>query len=357
VKGKTIQGNTKYKDEPDFKVHTGKTVEHTLPLSVKKIKWTQDKNDVGELHITKALFVDICDAYKSVWTGYKRLKEMAEYEAAICQINFPEDPKVSVSNALEQMQLCKDDLKDRAVILHEYGHFIGYKIFGSLNDPGYGYNNDLKKEHSSKSKEHYEPAWDEGCATFLSCALTDNPHYHDGYDTNLNMHLDKENITVGPHCEGSIQDALWRIHKVHAIDFKTGIWKAYTDRTKRTCRTIFDFYDNWKDLNLSSLDKVKESLKHFNMEHGYKYLDGANRFTNVAKPKVYDEPKKEFRTLVELHKHKGSTGGGKSSAYNEEFYNRNKFFNTGSLKAGSTIAAPKTKVGTLYIIPERFTVS
>lgn len=53
----------------------------------------------------------------------------------------------------------------------------------------------------------------------------------------------------------------------------------------------------------------------------------------------------------------GSTGGGSSVDYNEEFYNRNKKFNAGSLKVGSTIAVPMAKAGTTYITPERFAIS
>ena len=91
----------------------------------------------------------------------------------------------------------------------------------------------------------------------------DDEHYHDGYDTGatgLNMHLATPNTLVGPHCEGSIQQALWRIYKHHKTDFKNGFWKAFTDRSKRTCRTIFDFYLNWKDLKLPNLADVVESF-------------------------------------------------------------------------------------------------
>ena len=52
----------------------------------------------------------------------------------------------------------------------------------------------------------------------------------------------------------------------------------------------------------------------------------------------------------------GSLGAGTSDQYSEEFYNRNKHFNSGALKAGSTLADPKVSVGKNYIAPERFQV-
>lgn len=350
VKGKTIQGNTKHVDDADFKVHTGDFVWHERPAPA--LDGCKKSVDWGELEITRAHFIDICDAYKSVWYGHKRLIELADHDLPICQINYPEDPSLTVSNAGAQMQLCKDDLKDRDVILHEYGHFIGTKVLGGLSHPGYGYNDDLAGQHGRTTKEHYEAAWNEGHATFLSCALTDDPHYHDGYDTSLSYHLDTDNTLLGPHSEGSIQEALWRIYKVHNTSFKNGFWKAFTDTSKRKARTIFDFFDNWKDLGLANLDKVVESYKKFNMQYGYHYP--ADKFTNVAGPKVYSAASKEFQTLVELHANHGAIGAGTTADYNEEFYNRNKHFNAGALAAGSTIAAPNVTAGSAYIVPDRF---
>ena len=356
VKGKTIQGNAKHVDDADFHVHTGATVWHELPLPPAKLDGCTKDVDLGEVEITRAHFVDICDAYKSVWFGHKRLIELGGTDQPICQINYPQDPALGVSNASVQMDLAKDDLKDRDVILHEYGHFIGTNVLGGLVHPGYGYNDDATRQHGRTTKEHYEAAWNEGHATFLSCALTDDAHYHDGYDTNLNFHLDTDNTLVGPHSEGSIQEALWRIYKVHNTSFKDGFWKAFSDRSKRTVRTIFDFFDNWKDLGIGNLDKVVESYKKFNMQYGYKYLDGTDKFGAVAAPKKYDLAKKQFEKTAELYEHHGKLGSGTEVDYNEEFYNRNVQFNAGSLAAGSTIATPKVTAGTDYIVPDRMEV-
>lgn len=352
VKGKAIQGKTKFKDEADFKIHVDDVVFHVLPLKLDGVDWSAAESELGSLEIIKPLFVDICDAYKSVWTGWKRIKELTGREMELCRINFPEDPAKTVSNAGEQMQLCELDLKDRAVILHEYGHFIGTMVLGGLENPGYDYNDD--PGHGRDSLEHYESAWNEGHATFLSCALTDNPHYHDGYDTTLDYHIDSDGTKLGPHSEGGIQEALWYIYKVLPTDFKDGFWKAFTDRSKRTCRTIFDFFDNWMDFGLAKPDEVIAAFKDFGMDYGFKYPAG--KFRNVAPPKAFDEAKKEFVSLTELHANKGSLDGGTVAVYHEEFYNRNKFFNPGALGPGSSRANPKVKTGRDYIAPERFKV-
>ena len=144
---------------------------------------------------------------------------------------------------------------------------------------------------------------------------------------------------------------------VQKTDFKAGFWKAFSDRSNRTCATIFDFFDNWKDLGLADIDKVIAAYKKFNMEFGYRYRSGAERFNCVAAPKKFDAAKKEFVTLAELFSNFGTVGGGTQVDFNEEFYNRNKKFNAGSLATGSTIAAPKVAVGRVYIVPERFKIS
>jgi outer membrane protein OmpA-like peptidoglycan-associated protein len=362
VKGKTFKGSTKPFDEPDFKVHTGKIVWHQLPLDISGIDGTVAEVDLGDVEITKGHFVEICDAYKTVWFGHKRLIELGGDDLPLCQINYPEDPDITVSNASDTMQLCRDDLRDRDVILHEYGHFIGTKILGGLTFDGYDYNDE--PGHNFDTKEHYTSAWNEGHATFLSCALTDDPHYHDGYDTNpsktpgggLNFHLDTDDTKIGPHCEGSIQECLWRILKVHGIAFKDGFWKAFKGTTNGKVDTIFKFFDSWKALGCPSIDKVVESYKHFNMEYGYNYRDGAGRFTRVAPPATIDVAAKKFQTVAELHNEFGSLDGGTLTDYNEEFYNRNNHFNSGSLGAGSSQTDPKVVTGKKYIVPERFKI-
>jgi hypothetical protein len=350
-----LKGKSNHKSEPKFEIKTNKVIWHQMAIDAAPLTNAGDVDiDLGDIEIKTALFVDLCDTYKSIWFGHKRIVELASDDLPLCETFFPETGISHVSGIT--MHLLVGDLKDRDVILHEYGHFItGVKLSG-LDHPGYGYNDDAAGQHGPATKEHYEAAWIEGHATFLSCAMTDDPHYHDGYDTTFDMHLDKDNTQIGPHNEASIQEALWDIHKVQGIDFKTGFWKALTDFSKRKPNTVFDFFDNWKDHGCPDIDKVIASFKKFNIEFGYRYKAGADRFTNVAPPKTIDVPKQEFQTVVELHGQFGTVGAGTQAAYNEEFYNRNKHFNAGQLAAGSTIADPKVAAGKKYIVPERFQV-
>jgi peptidoglycan hydrolase-like protein with peptidoglycan-binding domain len=344
-----VKGKSTLPAEPDFEVKTGQTVWHEVPLDSSKWDGKTLVVDTGETEIKHALFRDICDAYKTVWFGHGKMLEMTGVDLPLCRINYPD---AVISNASVTMQLLKDDLKDRDVILHEYGHFIQQHILGGVSNAGYGYNDDLTGSHGRTSLEHYESAWCEGYGTFMSCALCDDPHYHDGYDAFLDFHLDKDNTLLGPHCEGSIQEMLWNLHKTGGVAFKDGIWKALS-RPGHQPQTVFEFFNNWKELGLAGLDKVVASFKKFKMEFGYEYK---LRFKCVGAPGAFDAAKKEFRTLQELFENFGAMGSGTIAQYKEEFYNRNKEFNAGTLAGGSTIADPKVTAGKEYIIPVRFQV-
>lgn len=88
----------------------------------------------------------------------------------------------------------------------------------------------------------------------------------------------------------------------------------------------------------------------------YLYPDGAERFTKVAAPET-SEAHKRFKKYSDLYDHFGKLGGGASGDYDEEFYNRNKFFNAGALASGSTTTAPKVRDGRQYIVPRRIEAS
>ena len=346
-----LKGASNAVADADFEVKTGAVIWHKFPLDLSKAKKVGSDIQFGELEITKPLFVDLCDAYKTMWTGHLRIKQLAGYTLNLCPVNYPST--TTSFHRAGQLYLLKDDLKDRSVILHEYGHYIGHEVLGGLTHPGYGYNDDVANQHSPRSKEHYESAWNESHATFLACVMRGTPVYHDGYDTSLTLNLAKDNTTVGPHCESSIQEALWRVHAVHKVDFKKGFWKAFTDRSKRTVRTVFDLYDNWKELKCPGLDTLKEAYGKFNLTYGYRYT---KRFTLVRAPLKLDLKAGKFTRIDELYDAFGKLGGGTLADYKEEFYNRNKQFNAASLGAGSTLAAWTMLDGMSYIVPERFKI-
>lgn len=354
-----VKGKTNAVNEPDFKVKRNQVVWHQFDLDVSGWNKKNSEFDYGDIEIAHENFIDICDAYKSIWFGHHKLHELSGRNIELCRLNFPEPTASTSHEQNKQLFILKNDLKDRDVLLHEYAHFIMDVLGNAPDHPGYLFN-DIP-HHSTASKEHYEAAWIEGPATFMSCAFQNNEIYHDGYDTNLSYNLASDNTTTGPHAEGSIQEALWRIYKTHGTSFKDSFWKAFEDTSKRSkINNVFDFFYNWKELGIDDLDKLLESYKNFNMEYGYTYMTGAERFTAVAAPKVFDAAKKEFQTIEELFDHFGKLGGNppaNSDEYKEEFYNRNKFFGGGALDAGSTHTNPIIVVGEKYIIPKRFKLS
>ena len=345
-----VKGMKTLKKEKDFEVKLGAVVWHELDLDSSKWDGKTFIVDTGETEIKHPEFRNLCDSYKTVWFGHNRVLELTGVDLPLCQVNYPEPV---ISNASEQMQLGKEDTRDRDVILHEYGHFTQHHALGGVSNAGYDYNkDDINPGHSLTSKEHYESAWCEGFGTFISCVLCDDPIYHDGYDTDMTFHLDKDNTLVGPHCEGSIQEALWKLHKSTTVKFKEGIWKAFS-RVGKEPKTVYEFFNNWKDLAIPELDKVIAAFKHFKMEFGYEYK---LKFKRVASPGTFNAAKQEFRTVQELFDNFGTVGGGTISQYREEFFNRNRSFNAGALGAASDIQSPIVVDGKTYIVPERFQI-
>lgn len=350
-----IKGHENLVDKPDYVLKTGAVVWRRIELDIKKL--TEAKStlvDFGDVQIkptpeTDADFSALCDTYKTLWRGHSWIKEKTEHTLGGCPINYPVRD-ISYESA-GQLYLLPGDLKDADVILHEYGHYIGHEMLGGLTHPGYGYNDDAKNQHGPNSEEHYESAWNEGHATFLSCAISDDPVYHDGYDANLTMNLKSDNITLGPHCEGSIQCALWDMHKAQVVDFKKGFWKAFSHKARKA-DTIFAFYENWKDEGCPDLDKLKASLKKFNLDKGYYYTRRLVFGTHALDPKKPTE----FKSVDELYDAYGKTGGGTLAKYQEEFYNRNRYVGGGAFAPGATVSSFTLVAGTTYIVPERFEI-
>lgn len=347
-----VKGKSNHADEPRFAVKKDEVVWHQMVLDATPLQNVAGPDvDLGKIEITYQPFVDICDAYKSVWLGHWRIQELTSENLPLCTVVLPSGGGSSQSG--KTMRLAIGDVRDQDPILHEYGHFITYCMLGGLPNTGYEYNDGKRLEHGEDTLEHYEDSWLEGLATFLSAVMADDGLYHDGYDGDLSMDLEDKSSTLGPHNEASIHCALWRIHNHHKVAFRTGFWKAFTDQSIRKCNTIFDFYDNWKDLGCPDLDKVRESFVLFNLEYGYRYRDGAEMFTCVAPPKRLNVVAKEFQTVEELFIMYASLDVIDPDAYGEEFYNRNKQFNPGALGPGSDRWNIVLQPGTRYIVPER----
>lgn len=361
--------------ETDFLVKDGELVWHRLHLDAAKVSSATGELDLGELELKHAHFVDLCDAYVSIVKSHAELKRLTGEElvkVANLQVNYP-DPVISQCGA--KMSLLKSDLRDRAVIMHEYGHFIGWIKLNGLNNPGYFFNDDGPR-HGPGQLEHYEAAWVEGHATYLGCELGATPLYYDGWEpsgpgspTDISQTNFKKR---GGHDEGAIQELLWALSK--HVPLKDGFWKVFVSPPKVT--TIYEFLDRWTSLGLPHRDKLVALMNLHDMTFGYRYVGGhgtstTDRWTCVAAPATFDAANKKFVTLDELFNQFGSAPGEPTDAaavsarkieFLREFYNRNKYF-TGSnppndnVPVGSNPASPTVSAGQAYIVPQRFKIS
>ena len=163
----TVQGNSNAVNDPDFEVKTGKVIWHQFDLDVSKWDEKTVDFDFKEMEIKKAHLLDICDMYKTIWFGHQRLLELTGRDFALCDVRYPEPPSGTSHQSGVQLFILKNDLRDRDVLLHEYGHFVSEQVGMMPAHPGYLYNDN--PSHGKDSHEHYEAAWIEGPATFLSC--------------------------------------------------------------------------------------------------------------------------------------------------------------------------------------------
>ena len=343
-----IKGLSNAHADADLSVKKDLVAWGSIDLDVEKIK---AGTALGDVKLTKVPFVELCDVYKSVWFGSRQMKKLAGDQGVpgLCEVFVPE-PATSTSYMVPAgLHILASDYKDRCVILHEYGHFIDKKVGPNIPHPGYKFDDDLAETHGRGTSEHYEAAWQEAFATFMACALLDDPWYHDGYEAGGSMtyKLEADNTTIGGHAEGSIQEALWRLWKTHAAPF-SDLWKAFTYATRKA-HTPYAFYLNWKDLGLAKLDKLVEAYKKFGMEFHYTYE------TEWTKKTATDKTKNEFGTLEDLHAELG--GAGTVAEYKDEFYNRAKYVDSIALGASASKADPKPVNGTKYKAPKRVQVS
>ncbi|MBM3752620.1 MAG: OmpA family protein [Acidobacteria bacterium] len=380
MKGRRRNGSATPINEADFKIRAGSVVSFDHKLDPALFKGKSGDLDFNNVEVTQATFIKFCDAYVSIVFGHTRLLELTKNaaDAKLCQVFVPQDSKEGTTQAGgEEMFILESDVQDRDVILHEYGHFITDTIVGQLEYLGYTYNDAPGNATHSPSDftphgaEHYESAWLEGHATFISCALRDKPTYKDSHegpadtDPSPTQNLMDVNPFWGAHNEAPVQEVLWNILKLQNIPFDKGFFPAYNDKTTTT---IYSFFDNWKAKGLPDIAKVVTAFKSRGMEFGYRFPAGADMFTAVAAPKTFDAAKKEFRTVDELFnafgKVPGDTAGTKAD-YEMEFYNRNKSRNAGALGAGSNAAVDasgnlvitiRITAGKKYIVPRRFQI-
>lgn len=308
--------------------------------------------DFGDLEVTEPLFAELCDMYKSVRVGQIWMPIHTGRKFPTCRINYPQTGKVSFHRN-GQLYVLPGDTKDRDVLLHEYAHFVGYTVHGTLNHPGYTYNDDYSNRgqggHSWTSKEWYQTAWNEGYADFIGAMIMDDATYHDDYDTILTETLGKT-VSIGSHCEGSIATALWRLCKHHKVPFDRGFWRAFAEHKHVRVDTALNFYENWLRIGVPGLDKLREVYSTCGMKYGYRYVLSGKYAPKTSAGIVISS----VQQLYNIH---GVIGGGTLAEYSEEFYNHNKRLRPGCFAAGATPSAYKLVANSTYWIPERYLVA
>lgn len=341
---------------PDMEIKVGDVPWHQIELDQPKITGLVKNVSLGDIRIKKTDFTYLCDVYMSIRFANQKLKRLVGKEIDLCNVHVPFVGVTHHDKGL--LRVAESDYRDRDVILHEYAHFIRLITVPGYESPGYDYNKNRPPSHGTTTLEHYEIAWEEGNATFLSAALCGDAIYRDGYEGPGGdmTHILTNPARLGPHNEASVRAALWNLHVVQKTNFRD-YWKAWTDQSLRKVRTIVDFYDNWKELKIKGLSKLIVAFRKFNMEYLYRYPVGSEMFTKVPAPKHFNEAAKEFDTIQSLYDAFSKPLGGDIGGYHEEFYNRNAQFNAGQLAPRSVPINPIPVDGKKYIVPRLFKIS
>jgi hypothetical protein len=128
---------------------------------------------------------------------------------------------------------------DPDAILHEYGHWIMFNVYGGLERPSYGPDN----VHYWDSKENPYAAWVEGWASFFACAVQ-----NESVIQFLGVDLESQE-PKGEDVEGAVAGVLWDIFDKNndgADTISLGlspIWKIIVNYKPKS---ITEFYDGWK---------------------------------------------------------------------------------------------------------------
>ncbi|MGD9361728.1 MAG: hypothetical protein PVH85_22855, partial [Desulfobacterales bacterium] len=170
------------------------------------------------------------------------------------------------------IDLLAGDRWDSDVFLHEYGHFVMYKIYGDDMPPSPNCYNHYWGSHSSLGC-----AWTEGWANFLQAAIQNDRFYDDTEDQIL--HINFEPPTPGAsHAEdeGAVAASMWDIfdpvsnseswddigNGINGAS-NNGIWSiAYSDNPT----DFLEFYSDWINSSNGYNPEITEILQHHQIE-------------------------------------------------------------------------------------------
>ncbi len=172
------------------------------------------------------------------------------------------------------IDLLAGDRWDSDVFLHEYGHFVMYKIYGDNMPPSPNCYNHYWGSHSSVGC-----AWTEGWANFLQAAIQNDTIYDDTEDQILHINFEPPTPSADhAEDEGAVAASLWDIFDPASTSeswdaigngingsSNNGIWSiAYSDGPT----DFLEFYNYWINSSNGYNPEITTILQHHQIDPG-----------------------------------------------------------------------------------------
>ncbi len=170
------------------------------------------------------------------------------------------------------IDLLAGDRWDSDVFLHEYGHFVMYKIYGNTIPPSPNCYNHFWGSHSSLGC-----AWTEGWANFLQAAIQNDRFYDDTEDQILHINFEPPTPNADhAEDEGAVAASLWDIFDPASTSeswdaigngingaSNNGIWSiAYRDGPT----DFLEFYTYWMNSSNGYNSEITAILQHHQID-------------------------------------------------------------------------------------------
>ena len=172
------------------------------------------------------------------------------------------------------INLLAGDRWDSDVFLHEYGHFVMYKIYGNDMPPSPGCSAHYWGGHFGLGC-----AWTEGWANFLQAAIQNDPNYVDTEDQTLHINFEPP-IPSASHAEdeGAVAASLWDIFDPVSTSeswdtigngingsSNNGIWSIVNGIGPSD---ILEFYSDWVNSSNGYNPEITAILQHHQIDPG-----------------------------------------------------------------------------------------
>jgi protocatechuate 3,4-dioxygenase beta subunit len=170
------------------------------------------------------------------------------------------------------IDLVAGDGWDSDVFLHEYGHFVMYKIYGNYLPPSPNCSSHFWGKHSSLGC-----AWTEGWANFLQAAIQNDKFYDDTEDQRIHIDVELPSPSADhAEDEGGVAASLWDIFDpVSATEAwddigngingssNNGIWSIVSGDEPED---FIEFYGHWISSSNGHDSEVTTILQHHQID-------------------------------------------------------------------------------------------